>query len=255
MRLKDKVALVTGAGSGIGESIARKFAAEGAHVVVDYHAGGRHADDAIALAKSLPTESIAVAADVSNRGSVEAMVAEAVKKFGGIDIAVNNAGIEKKTPFVDITDDDWNKILNINLYGTFIISQTVARQMIKQGRGGRIIFISSVHEDVPFPGYASYCASKGAVRMLMRNLCLELAEHKILCNNIAPGAIDTPINETTLNDPQAKKNAESEVPLARFGRPEEVAAVATFLASDDASYVTGSTYMVDGGLVQQVTKY
>ena len=257
MRLKDKVALVTGAGSGIGESIARRFAAEGAHVVVNYHAGGRHAQDAVDLAKDLSktTEAMAVAADVANRDGVQTMVDEAVKKFGRLDVVVCNAGIEKKTAFVDITDDEWNKILDVNLYGAFIVSQIAARQMLKQGPGGKIVFISSVHEDVPFAGFTSYCASKGAIRMMMRNMALELAPGGINVNNIAPGAIATPINDSTLNDPEAYKNAVSEIPLGRFGKPEEVANVALFLASDEAGYVTGSTYLVDGGLEQQVTKY
>ena len=255
MRLKDKVALVTGAGSGIGEAIARRFAAEGAHVVVNYRPEGRHAQSAIDLVKDLATESLAVPADVSQRDGVESMVAEAVKKFGRLDVAVNNAGIEKKTAFVDITDDEWNQILNVNLYGAFIVSQVAARQMLKQGPGGKLIFISSVHEDVPFAGFTSYCASKGAIRMMMRNMALELAPGGINVNNIAPGAIATPINDSTLNDPEAYKNAISEIPLGRFGKPEEVANVALFLASDEAGYVTGSTYLVDGGLEQQVTKY
>ena len=127
--------------------------------------------------------------------------------------------------------------------------------MVKQGQGGKIIFTSSVHEDIPFPGYSAYCASKGGVRMLMRNLAMELAEHKINVNNIAPGAIATPINQKVLDDPKAMKDALSEIPWGRFGKPEEVAAVALFLASDESDYVTGSTYYIDGGLTQQVTRY
>lgn len=258
MRLKDKVALVTGAGSGIGEAIARRFAAEGAHVVVNYHAGGRHAQDAVDLAKELSqnTEALAVPADVSDRGGVQTMVDEAVKKFGRLDVAVMNAGVEQKKPFVDLTDDDWNRVLTVNLFGSFLVSQIAARQMLKQDKaGGSLVFISSVHEDVPFPDYTSYCASKGAIRMLMRNIALDLAPKGVRANNIAPGAIHTPINDATINDPQAYQNAIGEIPMARFGRPDEVASVALFLASDEASYVTGSTYLVDGGLEQQVTKY
>ena len=259
MRLKDKVAIVTGAGSGIGESIARRFADEGAHVVVNYHAGGKHAQDAIDLAKTLSTPGLAIAADVSNRADIESLVQQTAAKFGRLDIVVSNAGIEMNTPFVDVTDDAWNKVLEINLYGAFLISQVAVRQMIKQAtpdkKGGKIIFISSVHEDIPFAGYSAYCASKGATRMLMRNIALELAEQQINVNNIAPGAIATPINQKTLDDPVAKANAISEIPWGRFGKPEEVAAVAIFLASDDSAYVTGSTYFVDGGMTQQVTKY
>jgi glucose 1-dehydrogenase len=135
------------------------------------------------------------------------------------------------------------------------VSQAAAREMVRQGGGGRLIYMSSVHEDIPFPGYTSYCASKGAIRMMMRNLCIELAPHEITVNNIAPGAIATPINQSVLDDPEALKNAITEIPLGRFGKPDEVASVAVFLASDEAAYVTGSTYYVDGGLTQQVTLY
>ncbi len=256
MRLKEKVALVTGASSGIGKAIAIRFAAEGAHVVVNYRPGGQAEKDAAeAIAASFETASIAVAADVSKREDVERMIAETVSKFGRLDIAVNNAGIEIKKPFLEVTDDEWNKVIAVNLFGSYVVSQVAARQMVKVGQGGKLIFISSVHEDIPFPEFTAYCASKGGVRMMMRNLAMELATHKINVNNIAPGAIATPINQAVLDDPQAKQNAISEIPWGRFGKPEEVASVAVFLASDEAEYVTGSTYYVDGGLTQQVTVY
>lgn len=254
--LKGKVALVTGAGSGIGQAIAVRFAQEGAHVAIDTHPGGKHSGaDAIAPITKFDPDALAVPANVNNRPEVENLVQQIVKKFGRLDIAVNNAGIEFKKPFLDITDDEWNKVLSVNLYGGFLVSQIAARQMVKQGQGGKLIFISSVHEDIPFPGFAPYCASKGGIRMLMRNLALELAEHKINVNNIAPGAIATPINQKTLDNPEDYKNAISEIPLGRFGKPEEVAAVALFLASNESGYVTGSTYYIDGGMTQQVTKY
>ncbi len=255
MRLKDKVALVTGASSGIGRAIAERFAAEGAHVGVNYLPRGTGEADARAVVASLATEGLAVAGDVSKREDVERMVDEVVEKFGRLDIAVCNAGIEIKRPFLEATDEEWEKVIAVNLYGAFVVSQAAARRIVKQGGGGKLIYTSSVHEDIPFPGYTSYCASKGGVRMLMRNLAIELAPHRINVNNIAPGAIATPINQAVLEDPQAKANAVSEIPWGRFGRPEEVAAVALFLASDDAEYVTGSTYYVDGGLTQQVTIY
>jgi glucose 1-dehydrogenase len=256
MRLKDKVTLVTGASSGIGKAIATRFAAEGARVVVNYRPGSEADDEAArAEAASFGPSSIAVVGDVSKREDVERMMAEIIERFGRVDIAINNAGIEMKKPFLKITDDDWNKVIAVNLYGSYLVSQVAARQMVKQGAGGKLIFISSVHEDIPFPGYTAYCASKGGIRMMMRNLAIELAQYKINVNNIAPGAIATPINQAVLNDPIAMKNAVSEVPWGRFGRPEEVASVAVFLASDEAEYVTGSTYYVDGGLTQQVTVY
>jgi glucose 1-dehydrogenase len=256
MRLQDKVALVTGASSGIGKAIATRFAAEGAHVVVNYRPGGQAATEvAQSLATSFGPTSIAVPADVSQREDVERMMQQILAEFGRIDIAVNNAGIEIKKPFLEVTDEEWNKVIAVNLFGSYVVSQVAARQMVKQGEGGKLIFISSVHEDIPFPEYTAYCASKGGVRMMMRNLAMELAPYKINVNNIAPGAIATPINQAVLDDPTAIKNAVSEIPWGRFGKPEEVAAVAVFLASDEAEYVTGSTYYVDGGLTQQVTLY
>jgi len=255
MRLKDKVAIVTGANSGIGKAIAERFAAEGAHVALNYRERKDNAEKANAIVKSFGTEGLAVAGDVSQRADVERMIAQVIAKFGRLDIAVSNAGIEIQKPFLEVTDDEWNRVIGVNLFGAYLVSQVAARQMVKQGQGGKLVFISSVHEDVPFAEYASYCASKGGVRMLMRDLSIELAIHKINCNNIAPGAIATPINQSVLDDPQASANAISEIPWGRFGRPEEVASVAVFLASDEAEYVTGNTYYVDGGLTQQVTKY
>ena len=255
MRLKDKVAFITGANSGIGKGIAERFAAEGAHVAVNYLPGGTRETDAEAEVATFGATGIAVGGDVSKREDVERMIAEVVAKFGRIDIAINNAGIEIKRPFLEVTDDEWNKVLAVNLFGAFLVHQVAARQMVKQGPGGKLINVSSVHEDIPFPQYTAYCASKGGMRMMMRNLAMELAPYQINCNNIAPGAIATPINQTVLDDPTAMKNALTEIPWGRFGTPAEVAAVAVFLASSDSDYVTGSTYYVDGGLTQQVTLY
>jgi glucose 1-dehydrogenase len=256
MRLKDKVAVVTGGASGIGKAIAIRFAAEGAKVVINYHRGGKHDGGEVEaeITKNGGT-AIAIAGEVQERADMEQLVAQTVQKFGRLDIAVSNAGIEIKKPFLEVTDGDWNKVLGVNLFGSFLVAQLAARQMVKQGAGGRLIFISSVHEDIPFPQYTAYCASKGAIRMMMRNLCIELAPHQITANDIAPGAIATPINDSVLQDKEALKNALEEIPLGRFGKPEEVANVAVFLASSEADYVTGSTYYIDGGLTQQVTKY
>lgn len=255
MRLEGKVALITGASQGIGRGLAERFAKEGAHVAVNYLPGSTRDADAQAVVAGLATEGLAVPGDVSKRADVEKMVADTVAKFGRLDIAINNAGMEIKKPFVEVTDEEWNRVLTVNLYGAFLVHQAAAKQMIAQGGGGKLINISSVHEDIPFPGYTAYCASKGAMRMMMRNIAMELAPNQINVNNIAPGAIATPINQAVLNDPQEKKNALSEIPWGRFGTPDDVASVAVFLASSDSDYVTGSTYYVDGGLTQQVTLY
>jgi glucose 1-dehydrogenase len=229
--------------------------AEGAKVAVNFHLGGKHEEEGRQVAASLGANGMAAGGDVTDRADTERTVAEIVQKFGRLDILVNNAGMEINKPFLDVTDAEWNKVIAVNLYGPFMVSQVAARQMVKQGGGGKIVNVSSVHEDIPFVGYTAYCASKGGLRMMMRNLAMELAQYCINCNNIAPGAIATPINQKVLEDPQAKANAISEIPWGRFGKPEEVASVAVFLASDEAEYVTGSTYYVDGGLTQQVTKY
>jgi glucose 1-dehydrogenase len=255
MRLKDKIALVTGASQGIGLGIAQKFAVEGATIAANYRPGGNRAAEAEELVKTFATPSAAFGADVSQRGPVEKMVADVVARFGRIDIVVNNAGVEIKKPFPDITDEEWNTVIGVNLYGSFVVTQACVRQMIKQGTGGKVIFISSVHEDAPFLGYAPYCASKGAIRMMMRTLAWELAQYRINCNNIAPGAIATPINQAALVDPAIKAETASQIPLGRWGTPEDVASVAVFLAGAESDYVTGSTYYVDGGLVLEATKH
>lgn len=246
MDLSGKVAIVTGAGSGIGHAIAECFGAAGAAVCAGYLG---YDDEANALAARLP-HAIAVRVDVSKAADVQAMVDRAREELGGVHVLVNNAGIEKSVPFLDLDEATWDAILAVNLKGAFLCTQACARAMRDAGTGGSIVNISSIHEDVAFPGFAPYCASKGGLRMLMRDLAVELAEHRIRVNNVAPGAIATPINRETLNDPEKVATLGRIVPLGRMGTPEEVAQVALFLASDAASYVTGSTYTVDGGMVR-----
>ena len=246
MDLSGKVAIVTGAGSGIGYTIAERLSAAGAAVCVNYLG---YEDEAMALASRLP-KAIAARADVSALADVQAMIDQTVRELGGVDVLVNNAGIEKSVPFLDLDEKTWDMILGVNLKGTFLCAQACARVMRAAGRGGSIVNISSIHEDVAFPGFTPYCASKGGVRMLMRNLAVELAPFRIRVNNVAPGAIATPINAATLADPEKVTTLERIVPLGRMGAPAEVAEVVLFLASDAASYVTGSTYYVDGGMVR-----
>lgn len=255
MRLKDKVALVTGGTSGIGKAIADRFAAEGAHVVINYRPRPENEESVKRQLASYATEGAPAPGDVSDRAAMVGAVQIAVERYGRLDIVVCNAGVEIQKPFLEVTDEEWNKVLDVNLRGAFLASQLGARQMVAQGNGGKLLFVSSVHEDIPFPGYTAYCASKGAVRMMMRNLAMELAPYKINVNNIAPGAIATKINAGVLADKEQMAKALEEIPWGRFGEPEEVASLALFLASDEANYVTGSTYYVDGGLTQQVTKY
>lgn len=256
------MALVTGASSGIGRGIALRFAAEGARVAVNYLGGGSREADARAVVDEIGGDAaITVEGDVTRRENVERIIRQTVSAWGRLDIAVNNAGIEIKRPFLEVTDDEWDRVIAVNLRGPFLVSQLAARQMVAQptregtDSRGKIVNISSVHEDVPFPQFTAYCAAKGGLRMLMRNIAVELAAQRINVNNIAPGAIATPINQSVLDDPEAIKNALSEIPWGRFGTPDEVAKLAVFLASGDADYVSGATYYVDGGLTQQVTFY
>jgi glucose 1-dehydrogenase len=246
MDLNGKVAIVTGAGSGIGHAIAERFAAAGASVCVNYLG---YEDEARALAQRLP-RAIAVKADVSKVAEVQALVDATVKQLGPIDVLVNNAGLERSAPFLDMDEASWDVVLDVDLKGAFLCAQACGRVMRDSGKGGSIVNISSIHEDVAFPGFTSYCAAKGGLRMVMRNAALELAPFGIRVNNVAPGAIATPINAKTLNDPDKVALLQRIIPLARMGRPEEVAEVALFLASDASSYVTGSTYYVDGGMVR-----
>jgi glucose 1-dehydrogenase len=247
MNLNGKVAIVTGAGSGIGKAIADALAKAGAAVCINYY--GAYEEAAREHAKSLP-RAIAVSADISNPHTAAALVATTVEQLGGVQILVNNAGIEHSIPLLDLDIADWDAVIAVNLRGAFCTLQAAGRVMRDAGQGGSIINISSIHEDVAFPGYASYCASKGGLRMLMRNAAVELAPYKIRVNNIAPGAIVTPINAATLNDPAKVKTLQRIIPLGRMGQPEEVASTAVFLASDESSYTTGSTYYVDGGMVR-----
>lgn len=255
MRLQNKVAIVTGSASGIGQAIAVRFAQEGAAVVIDYVGHPAAPGETEKQIAGFGGKAITVAADVSKPEEVQKLVDRAVAAFGRLDIVVNNAGIERKLPFVDYPLAELQKILAVNLVGPFVVSQAAARQMIRQGQGGRIINISSVHEDLPMPTNAAYCASKGGLRMLMRTIAVELAKDRITVSNIGPGAVFTPIDADVEANRKAEKALMAEIPLNRWGKPEEIAGLAVYLASDEAAYVTGSTYFIDGGMLRQSASY
>ncbi len=249
-KLAGKVALVTGSSSGIGQGIAVRLAKDGADVVVNYSGNIAGAQATQKQIESLGRRAIIVKADVAKVSDCQALVQAGWDQLGRVDILVNNAGVEKGSEFVDVTEADYDLVLDINLKGPFFTTQAFVKRLLDAERPGRVINISSVHEDMVFPHFASYCASKGGIRMLMRDLAVELGPKQITVNNIAPGAIITPINKSLLDDKPKLNSLLANIPLGRLGSVDDVAALASFLASDDAAYVTGSTYFVDGGLIR-----
>lgn len=250
MSLKNKVAIVTGGNTGIGQAIVIELAKQGANIVIDYVA---HPEATEALEREvagLGDQCIGVDADVSKIADLQQLVDAAVSKFGHLDVMVNNAGIETRTSVLDTTEDQYDAVMNINLKSAFFGTQLAAQQMIKQGKGGRIINVTSVHEDWPMPGNTAYCLSKGGMRMLTRTAGVELAPHNILIVGVGPGAVATPINTSTMDDPAKLKKLDDAIPLGRMAQPGEIASVVAFLAGDGASYLTATTIIADGGLMQ-----
>lgn len=248
MRLANKVAVITGSSQGTGRGIAERFATEGADVVINYSGNVERAQEALHAVEATGRRGLVVQANVGKTADLKKLFATALEHFGQLDILVNNAGVETHAPFWDVTEDDFDKVLNVNLKGTFFATQEFVKHLMATNRRGKIVNISSVHEELPFPNFTAYCASKGGVKMLTRNLSVELGPLGININNIAPGAIETPINTKLLNDSQKLNALLGQIPLRRLGQPGDVSGLAVFLASDDADYVTGSTYYVDGGL-------
>jgi glucose 1-dehydrogenase len=249
-RLTGKVAIVTGSGSGIGQAIAERLAQEGANLVVNYRDHIEQAEDTRSKIEAAGGRAIIVEADVSKLSESKNLVEQAWQQLGSCDILVNNAGIEKRAAFLDVTEESYDAVLDVNLKGAFFLTQYFVKRLADAKKGGVVINISSVHEDMVFPNFSTYCASKGGMRMVMRDLAVELGPLGITVNNIAPGAIDTPINAKLMSDKPKLDALLRTIPLGRMGKPEEVAGVAAFLASPDGAYVTGSTYFIDGGLIR-----
>jgi glucose 1-dehydrogenase len=246
---QQKVAIVTGGSLGIGAAIVRRLARDGYAVTLDYHT---HSDAANAIAQEIAShggQTLVVQVDVSSVADVGRLVGQTVARFGRLDLLVNNAGIEQRIGFLDTTEAAWDRQVAVDLKGPYFAAQAAARQMVAQGGGGCIVNVSSVHEDLPMVGNAVYCAAKGGLRMLTRTLANELSAYGIRIVNIGPGAVATPINAATLADPAKVQALLAEIPLHRIGQPDDIANAVAWLASDQASYVTGTTLFVDGGLM------
>jgi glucose 1-dehydrogenase len=249
MSLKNKVAIVTGGNSGIGKAIVLELARQGASIVIDYLFHPEATEALEQQISKLGEQSVGVDADVSKLADLRKLVQAAVSRFGRLDIMVNNAGIETRTSILDTSEDQYDNVMAINLKSAFFGTQIAAKQMMAQGGGGRIINITSVHEDWPMPGNTAYCLAKGGMRMLTRTAGIELARHNILVVGVGPGAVATPINLGTMNDSAKLAQLDAAIPLGRMARPEEIASVVAFLAGDGASYLTATTIFADGGIM------
>jgi glucose 1-dehydrogenase len=254
-RLKGQKALVTGAASGIGRGVAKALAQAGAAVAVNYIGDSKPADEVVADIQSAGGTALAIEADVSREDQVQKMFQKAIQAFGTLDILVNNAGIQRDAPFLQMTLEQWNTVISVNLTGYFLCAREAAREFVRRGvvpsvsrAAGKIICISSVHEIIPWAGHCDYAASKGGIMMFMKTIAQELAPQRIRVNSIAPGAIKTAINRKAWDTPQAEANLLKLIPYGRVGNPEDIGSVAAWLASDDADYVTGTTFVADGGM-------
>jgi glucose 1-dehydrogenase len=252
MRLKGKNVLITGASSGIGQAIAVRFAREGANVAINYRSGAEQAEATQVLARAARTNGggrdVIVQADVSQEDQVKAMFMTVIDSFGSLDVLINNAGVQKACPSHEIEAADFDRILGVNVRGPFLCAREAIRHFLSRGGGGVILNNSSVHEVIPKPKYLSYSVSKGGLENLTKSLALEYAGHGIRVNAVGPGAVVTPINRAWIDNPKARGEVESHIPMTRAADAEEIASVFAFLASDDASYITGQTIFACGGL-------
>jgi glucose 1-dehydrogenase len=249
MTLAGKVAIVTGGNSGIGKAITLALARDGANIAIDYVADEQATEDLERQIVQLGDRAIGVDADVSKVEDLQMLIDQTVKAFGRLDVMVNNAGIETRSSVLDTTEEQYEKVLAINLKSAFFGTQLAAKQMIAQGDGGTIINITSVHEDWPMPGNAPYCLSKGGMRMLTRTAGVELGPKGVRVVGVGPGAVATPINKETMADPSKMKTLDTAIPLARMAEPHEIGSVVAFLACDGASYLTATTVFADGGIM------
>jgi len=253
--LAGQPALVTGANSGIGKAVALGLARAGADVIVNYVVDPQAAEDVAHEIASLGRRAIALQADVSNEEQVQAMFARAIGHFGTLHIVVSNAGLQRDAPFDKMTLEQWNTVIGVNLTGQFLCTREAVREFKRRGvdsavsvAAGKILCMSSVHQEIPWAGHANYAASKGGVMLLMKSLAQEVAPYRIRVNSIAPGAIRTPINTHAWSTPEAYAELMTLVPYKRIGEPDDIAQAAVWLASDAADYVTGATLFVDGGM-------
>jgi glucose 1-dehydrogenase len=250
MLLEGKTIIVTGGNSGIGEAIVMAAAAERANIVIDYIKDPDETSSLIKNVEAAGGHAVGVKADVSKLSGLEKMVDKAVSSFGQLDVIVNNAGVETRTSILDTTEEQYDRVIDINLKSAFFGTQLAAKQFIAQKSAGLVINISSVHEDWPMPGNIAYCVSKGGTRMLTRTAGVELGPHGIRVINVAPGAVETPINESTMNHPDKLKELNAAIPLGRMAKPSEIADLVVYLASDKQTYLTATTVFIDGGIMQ-----